>query len=156
MWSNIVRYYVRNYRNWGRISMRCWIHKRHPIPRPNGRAMGVSFVDICKNIDCVITALHCIMDWIYIAMVIVEQKPQAVQPYQFTQGFYLLSGPTSYRKILWCLSLSCEIGCYNDRITLKFDRHLGSSAAEMPVTFQRDCKSLNPNLAASRLHKILR
>ena len=38
--SNIVRCYINNYRNWGRISIRCWIHKRHPIPRPNGRAMG--------------------------------------------------------------------------------------------------------------------
>ena len=33
--SNIVRYYINNYRNWGRISVRCWMHKR-----PNGRAMG--------------------------------------------------------------------------------------------------------------------
>ena len=36
MRSNIVRYY----RNCGRISIRCWIHKRHPIPRPDGRVMG--------------------------------------------------------------------------------------------------------------------
>ena len=34
--SNIVRYCINNYRNWGRISTRCWIH----IPCPNGRAMG--------------------------------------------------------------------------------------------------------------------
>ena len=39
-WSNIVRYYVNNYKNWGRISIRCWIHIRHPIPHPNGWAMG--------------------------------------------------------------------------------------------------------------------
>ena len=38
--SNIVRHYVNDYRNWGRISIRCWIHKRHPIPHPNGWAMG--------------------------------------------------------------------------------------------------------------------
>ena len=37
--SVIVRYHLDNYRNWGRISIKCWIHKRHPIPRPNGRAM---------------------------------------------------------------------------------------------------------------------
>ena len=37
--SNIVRYYKNDYRSWGKISFRCWIHKRHPIPRPNGRAM---------------------------------------------------------------------------------------------------------------------
>ena len=38
--SNVVRYYMNNQKNWGRISIRCWIHKIHPIPRPNGRAMG--------------------------------------------------------------------------------------------------------------------
>ena len=38
--SNIVRYYTNNFRNRGMISIRCWIHKRHPIHRPNGRAMG--------------------------------------------------------------------------------------------------------------------
>ena len=32
-------------------------------------------------------------------------------------------------------SRSREIGCYNYRIALKFDRHLGSAAAEMPVKF---------------------
>ena len=57
--SNIVRYCINDSRNWGRISIRCWIHKRHLIPCPNGRAMGV-FVDICEKIDRVITALHCI------------------------------------------------------------------------------------------------
>ena len=34
--------------------------------------------------------------------------------------------------------------------------HLGSAAAEMPVKFQSDLKSLNRNLTASRLHEILR
>ena len=32
-------------------------------------------------------------------------------------------------------SRSREIGCCNDRITLNFDRHLGSAAAEVPVKF---------------------
>ena len=49
-----------------------------------------------------------------------------------------------------------EFGCYNDRIALKFDRRFGSSAAEGPVKFRSDLKTLNPNVAASRLHKILR
>ena len=53
-------------------------------------------------------------------------------------------------------SRSREIDCYHDRIVLKFDRHLGSAAADMPVKFQSDWNSLNPNLAASRLHEILR
>ena len=38
--SNSVRYYIDDYRNWSRISIRCWNHKRHPIPCPNGRAVG--------------------------------------------------------------------------------------------------------------------
>ena len=38
--SNIVTYYINNFRNWGWISIRCRIHKRHPIPRPNGQTMG--------------------------------------------------------------------------------------------------------------------
>ena len=37
----------------------------------------------------------------------------------------------------------------------KFDRHLGSSAAEMPVKFQSDTTILTSNLAASRLEEIL-
>ena len=52
---------------------------------------------------------------------------------------------------------SREIGCYNDHIALKFDRHLGSAAAEVPVEFQSDWnRQKNPNLVASRLHEILR
>ena len=39
-------------------------------------------------------------------------------------------------------SWSREIGCYSDRIALKFDRHLGSAAAEVHVKFQSDYKSL--------------
>ena len=53
-------------------------------------------------------------------------------------------------------SRSHEIGCCNYRIAIKFYRHLGSAAAEVPVKFQSDWKSVNPNLAASRLHEILR
>ena len=63
-----------------------------------------------------------------------------------------LSGRTSYRKITW----SRKIGCYNDRIILKFDAHLGNAAANVLVKFQNDWKKLKPNVAASRLHEILR
>ena len=52
-------------------------------------------------------------------------------------------------------SRSSVIGCYKDRIALKFDRHLGNAAAEVPVKFENDWKSSNPNLAASSLHEIL-
>ena len=53
-------------------------------------------------------------------------------------------------------SRSREIGCYNGRIALKFDRYLGSGAAEVPVKFQSDWESPNLNLAIVRLHEILR
>ena len=49
------------------------------------------------------------------------------------------------------MSRSDEIGCYDDRITLKFDRHLGSAAAKVSVKFQSDWKSLKLNLVASVL-----
>ena len=39
---------------------------------------------------------------------------------------------------------------------MKFDRHLGSPTAEVPLIFQSDRKSLDLNLVASRLHEILR
>ena len=38
--SNITWYDTHHCRNWGRILIRGWTHKRHPIPRPDGRAMG--------------------------------------------------------------------------------------------------------------------
>ena len=53
-------------------------------------------------------------------------------------------------------SRSCKIGFYNYHIPLKFDRHHGSDAAEVPVKFQINRKSLKPSLTAFKLHKILR
>ena len=53
-------------------------------------------------------------------------------------------------------SRSHEIGTLNCRIALKFDRHIGSNAAEVPVKFQSDRTILNTNLATWRLHEILR
>ena len=38
--SNIITYYINNYINWSKISIRCWLRKRHNIPRPNRQAMG--------------------------------------------------------------------------------------------------------------------
>ena len=52
-------------------------------------------------------------------------------------------------------SWSRETGCYGDRMAPKFDRHLGSTAADVPLKFKNDWKSLSPNLAASKLHEIL-
>ena len=46
-------------------------------------------------------------------------------------------------------------GLYHDCIPLKFDKHLSSTAAEVPVKLSSDWKSLNLNLVASRLWEIL-
>ena len=40
---NIRKYCIHHCRNWGRISIRSWIHRRHPIPRPNGWERGIKF-----------------------------------------------------------------------------------------------------------------
>ena len=54
------------------------------------------------------------------------------------------------------MSRSREIRVYAFPIALKFDWHLGSSAAEMPVKYQSDKIIIRPNLAASRLHETWR
>ena len=71
-----------------------------------------------------------------------------------TLGLCSLSGKTSYYKISWSL----EVARFGFRllIALKFDRHLGSNAAEIPVRFQRETIIITLNLAASRLHEIWR
>ena len=51
--SNMVTCCINNYRNWDRISIRWWNHKRRA-------RYGVSFVNICEKIDRVITAPRCI------------------------------------------------------------------------------------------------
>ena len=49
-----------------------------------------------------------------------------------------------------------QIGSLNYRISLKFDRRHGSTAAEELDKFQSDQKISNKNLATARLHEILR
>ena len=53
-------------------------------------------------------------------------------------------------------SRSREIRVYTIPIALKFDRHLGSIAAEMSGKFQSDTIILTSNLGALRLHEIWR
>ena len=76
---------------------------------------------------------------------------------QISPGY---AGPSSIKRHDILLpnlvnSRSREIACYDERIALKFDRHLGSAAAEVPVKFQSDYENLNLNLVDSRLHEIL-
>ena len=70
-------------------------------------------------------------------------------------GLHSLSGKTSYRQISRSLK-AAWLDVYNDGIALKFDRHIGSVAVQVPFKFRDNWKSLNANLAASRFHKISR
>ena len=56
--SNITWFRIWYDIDWGKICIRGYIHKKHPIPCPHGFAMGVSFVSIWVKIDHIITALH--------------------------------------------------------------------------------------------------
>ena len=66
------------------------------------------------------------------------------------QGPVSISDKTSYHKISWSLE-AAKLGSLNYRIALKFDRHVRSTVAKVPVKFQSDRTILNTNLAASRL-----
>ena len=59
-------------------------------------------------------------------------------------------------KVYWRLQLIRHQGFRLFSITLKFDRHLGSSVAKVSVIFQGDAIIITSNLADSKLHGILR
>ena len=40
VWSDIAWHCTHHCRKWGRLSIRGWTHKRHPIPHPDRWAMG--------------------------------------------------------------------------------------------------------------------
>ena len=65
-------------------------------------------------------------------------------------GLYSLSSKTAYRQISRSLE-AAKLGV----IMIVSLWNLSSGAAELPVKFQSDGTSLNPNLAASRLREIL-
>ena len=72
------------------------------------------------------------------------------------QGLYSLSRKASYQQISWSLEAAGLDGIK----TISNGNLTGSSATlaavEVPVKFQSDGKSLNPNLGASRRREILR
>ena len=70
------------------------------------------------------------------------------------QGLCSLSGKTSYRQISRSLK-AARLVIYINGIALKFDRHIGTTATEVPVEFQSDRAILNTNLAASRFLEIV-
>ena len=70
------------------------------------------------------------------------------------QGIYLLGEPTylaSSREVVEAARFMSSFP-----IALKFDRHVGSGAVEIPVKFQGNTIIIIPNVATSRLHEILR
>ena len=68
-----------------------------------------------------------------------------------SQGLYLLSRTTSYRKISW----SREVARFGFRL-FQLLWNLTGTSAEMPVKFQCETIIITLNLAASRLHEIWR
>ena len=60
------------------------------------------------------------------------------------RGLYSLSGRTLYRKISWSVEAT-RFGLRLFQVDLKFDRHLGGSATEMPVKFQSDMTIITPH-----------
>ena len=59
------------------------------------------------------------------------------------------------KRRLIARSWNREIRSLIYRIALKFDRHLGSTAADVPVKLKSDQTILNTNLVVSRLCEIL-
>ena len=70
------------------------------------------------------------------------------------QGPISISDKTPHSKISQSLE-AAKFVFRNCPIALKFDRHLGSRAAEVPVKFQSDAIIWTTNLVALRLHEIL-
>ena len=93
----------------------------------------------------------------FVKYFLVEEKGSYILHHEH-HGLYSLSRWTSN----WKISKSIEAMRFGYRlfpIALKFDRILGSSAAEMPVNlqnFQNGTVNKTPNITASRLHEILR
>ena len=47
---NITWYYMHHCSSWGRIWIRDWIHKRYPIPPPDGQAMGCLLWEVWRKL----------------------------------------------------------------------------------------------------------
>ena len=114
--SNSVKGCIKNCRNGGRISIRCWIHKIHPIPRPNERAM-----EWFDKIDHVIAAPH------FIVLLTNLPSRHASFPTKVSQEFPRCV--TSHEFGMWQITPGIiKQGKHNDRL---FTHSLNSTA----VTF---------------------
>ena len=57
---NIIWYCLHHCSNCNRIYVRVWVHERHPIPRPNGWAMGCLLWEFGRNLTVLYKTPHCI------------------------------------------------------------------------------------------------
>ena len=67
------------------------------------------------------------------------------------QSLYSLSGRTSYRKISWSLEPGRSVLRPSLKGAMKFDMHIDSNAAEVPVRFQTDTIIITFNREMSAL-----
>ena len=128
--SNIIRYYINNYRNWGRISTRYWIHRRHTIPRPNGWAVECLLWIFLEKVDRIITASHCnffqITQWIHKCIPLPQLKRKKVCIAQKSTWVVCPKLPTAHLHLLrqvlradsrfapsqWKSALLCDDVCH--------------------------------------------
>ena len=82
----------------------------------------------------------------FLQVYIIYSMTETRAPFQYLITHLIITSHEVLKPRDWCL---------HHLVTLKFDRHLGSPAAEVPVKFQSDQTNLNTNLAASRLCQIL-
>ena len=55
--SNVLKYCINSCINWGRISIKCWIHKTHRV------SYGDSFMYNCNKVGRFVTAPHGMLIW---------------------------------------------------------------------------------------------
>ena len=56
--SNITWCSINHYSDWGRISITVWTHKTHPIPHPNGQAIGCILLGLGKKLTVLYKQHH--------------------------------------------------------------------------------------------------
>ena len=86
-------------------------------------------------------------------MASILSRPQCVKGLWYPQGLYSLSGGTDILPQDLMKFRSHKIRVWTFPITLKFDRHLGNSAAEMPVKFRSDTIIITSRLMALRFQR---
>ena len=94
--SNIIWHCTHHCRKWSRISIRGWTPKRHPIPRPDGRAIWVSFVNILEKVDLTIMTQIVYDTWTTYTITWVQISTNIDQPILLEQNYGTHSGFVLY------------------------------------------------------------